>query len=129
MATKTRTRKSKPETNGTPVLEEPPVSSVLGSEASGKEKLRYEAHWQDQYWEYRVEAHETLVPFRKRLIDLLVTLEEEGLIRIVDLDVDQPDDDAEIWDADKMRFTFTVTDGKKRAMPNVSITLAAEGSQ
>ncbi len=128
MATATKSSKStsKPETNGAP-------SARTAREAPDQDTdpLGYAKYWEDNYWNLRVEAHETLVPFRERIIEFLRGLEHAGLIGSIKYDVIEYDDEMDNsgnWDADKMQFVFTVTDKHQgnRSMPCVSITLAAE---
>ncbi len=128
--TKTRNRKSKPETNGTPAPVQEEVPGVFLGNEPGREKVRYEKHWSDYHWRHRVEAHETLVPFREKLVEFLHALEDAGLIELIDYDVVEYDEEnSQNWEAEKMEFLFKVTDGKKRELPNVTITLAAEGGR
>lgn len=132
--TRTRKPKSKPETNGIPEPEQYDVPGFWAGDGTGREKVKYEKHWSDYYWQHRVEAHETLVPFRERVVEFLHTLEDAGIIKLLDYGVVEHDEEnSENWEADKMQFTFNVLDKngepRKLGLPVVSITLAAEGSR
>ena len=136
MATKTRTRKpkSKPETNGTPEPEEDKVPGCLLGGESGRAKMKYSKHWNDYYWRHRVEAHETLVPIRELLSEFLCSLEDRGLIQLLDYDVVEHDEESsQEWEADKMAFSFHVLnkDGLPVVLdlPIITVTLAAEGNR
>jgi hypothetical protein len=125
MATATKSSKSKPETNGTT------ARTAREAPDQDTDPLGYSKYWEDYYWNLRVEAHETLMPFRERIIEFLRGLEQAGLIGSIKYDVvewNEETDHSGNWDPDKMEFKFTVTDKNqgKRCMPCVSITLCAE---